>query len=351
MAYTTINKSTDYFNAIAYSGTGGNGTTTTQAITGAGFQPDWVWLKQRTGTQNHQICDVIRGPNNILLSNGNNSEGADTQIINSFDSDGFTAGYQDQANDIGHTYISWLWKAANSQGSSNTDGTINTTYTSANTTSGFSISKYTGTGSNATVGHGLGSAPKMVIVKSTSAVGDWLVGHSGIGFTERTLLNTTGAKVTDSTSWQDTAPSSSVFSIGTNGACNTNGTTYIAYCFAEKTGYSKFGSYTGTGSDLFIYTGFKPALMICKKTDSADNWKIVDNKRSPFNVMDDTLAADTSNAEASPEGGVTIDFLSNGFAFKSMSNAAFNANGGSYIYIAFAEAPLVGTNNIPATAR
>ena len=165
MAYTTINKSTLYFNTLTYSGTGGNGTTTTQAITGAGFQPDWVWLKQRTSTQRHQICDVLRGANNIIGTDRNGAQVADNQIINSFDSDGFTAGYQDQANDTGYTYVSWLWRAANSQGSSNTDGSINTTYTSANTTSGFSISTYTGTGSVATVGHGLGSVPKTIIIK------------------------------------------------------------------------------------------------------------------------------------------------------------------------------------------
>jgi hypothetical protein len=351
MAYTTVNKSTDYFNTLIYSGTGGNGTTTTQAITGAGFQPDWVWLKQRSSTQRHQICDVVRGANNIIGTDRDGAAVADTEIINSFDSDGFTAGYQDQANDTGQTYVSWLWRAGNSQGSSNTDGSINTTYTSVNTTAGFSISTYTGTGSNATIGHGLGVKPSMIICKKLNTTGSWITYHSALGATKYLYLNATDAQASNSTVWQDTEPTTSVFSVGSASNCNASGATYVAYCFAEKTGYSKFGSYTGNGSNSFIYTGFKPALMICKKTDSADNWKIVDNKRSPFNVMDDTLAADTNNAEASPEGGVTIDFLSNGFAFKSMSNAAFNANGGSYIYMAFAEVPLVGSNNIPATAR
>jgi hypothetical protein len=211
--------------------------------------------------------------------------------------------------------------------------------------------KWTGTGSAATVGHGLGVAPKWIIMKNLDdASGHWWVYHSSTGEGNRLLLNLTNASGANTDFVNNTAPTTSVFSVK-NESNNTSGNDIIAYCFAEKTGFSKFGKYTGSGSDLFIYTGFKPALMICKKTDSADNWKIVDNKRSPFNVMDDTLAADTSNAEASPEGGVTIDFLSNGFAFKSMSNAAFNANGGSYIYMAFAEEPLVSSNNIPATAR
>ena len=339
-----INKPSEYFNTKLYTGNG-----STQSITGVNFQPDMVWTKIRDGVYDHNIFDVIRGVTKDIRPNTTNAEGTQSGGLTSFDSDGYSLGSWIPVNESSSSYVSWNW-LANGSGSSNTDGSITSTV-SANTTSGFSIVSYTGTGSNATVGHGLGSAPKMVIVKSTSAVGDWLVGHSGIGFTERILLNTTGAKVTDSTSWQDTAPSSSVFSIGTNGACNTSSVNYVAYVFAEKKGFSKFGSYTGSGSDLFVYTGFKPAFLICKRTNTADNWKIVDNKRSPFNVVNYTLSADNSSAENAPEGGIYIDFLSNGFSFRSMSNVAFNGSGDSYIYMCFAENPLVGTNGIPATAR
>ena len=347
MAYTTINKSTDYFNTITYVANGSDN----HAITGVGFRPDFVWLKNRDTAVSHSLYDVVRGAGQELKSDTNAAVNVVTDRFKSFDSDGFTLGTSWGNISNGDDYVSWNWKAGQSQGSSNTDGSINTTYTSVDTTSGFSISTYTGTGSAATIGHGLGTAPQVVICKQLNSAQKWINYHQSIGATKYLHLNETDAEATSSTVWNNTDPTSSVFSVGTAVNCNGSGNTYVAYCFAEKTGFSKFGSYTGNGSDSFIYTGFKPAFMMCKKTDSADNWKILDNKRSPINVMDDTLAADTSNTEASPEGGVTIDFVSNGFAFKSMSNAAFNASGGSYIYMAFAEAPLVGSNNIPATAR
>ena len=340
MAYTTINKPSDYFNTKLYTGNG-----STNAITGVGFQPDWLWFKNRADTYNHHVFDAIRGVNQQLQVDSNGAESTYATSMTSFDSDGFTLGANNNINYNGNNHVAWCWKAGGS-GSANTDGSINTTSTSVNTTAGFSISKYTGTGSNATVGHGLGSAPKMVIIKSLSAVGDWLVGHSGIGFTERILLNTTAAKVTDSTSWQNTAPTSSVFSIGTNGACNTSSTTYIAYCFADKTGFSKFGSYYGTGSgNNFIYTGFKPAWLMVKKSSGTDAWVMVDSKRDTDNPVSNYLLANSSAAEAS---GLTYDFVSNGFKFNDSSQ---NTSAEQYIYMCFAEEPLVGSNNIPATAR
>jgi hypothetical protein len=348
MAYITFQPK-DYFNTKLYTGNG-----STNAITGVGFQPDWVWIKNASSGSNydHVLYDAVRGVTKNLHSNTTDVEDTQTDGLTAFGTDGFTVGADTKSNSNGSTLVSWNWKAGNSSGSSNSDGSITSTV-SANTTAGFSIVKYTGNESGApkTVGHGLGVAPKVIIIKRLNDSINWGVYHESLGNTKVIFLNTTGAETTSSAYWGDTTPTSSVFTINGNHTVNHTGSDFIAYCFAEKTGFSKFGSYTGSGSDLFIYTGFKPALMICKKTDSTDNWKIVDNKRSPFNVMDDTLAADTSNAEASPEGGVTIDFLSNGFAFKSMSNAAFNANGGSYIYMAFAEEPLVSSNNIPATAR
>ena len=265
---------TDHFNTLTYSGNGGNGTTTTQAITGAGFQPDWVWLKQRSSTQRHQLCDVIRGANNILSTNSTNGQVADSEIINSFDSDGFTAGYQDQANDTGQTYVSWLWKAGGAA-SSNSDGNI-TSQVSANTTAGFSIVKYTGneTGTR-TIGHGLGAVPKAMIIKQiTDDSLNWVVYHHSIGATKHLLLNNENVESTSSAYFADTTPTSSVFSVGGNHNVNQNSKDFIAYCFAEKAGYSKFGLYEGNGNadGSFVYTGFKPAWILIKGKGTTEYW-------------------------------------------------------------------------------
>ena len=348
MAYTTINKSSLHFNANKWSG-----NSSTQAITGVGFQPDFVWLKQGSGTQRNQLIDAVRGTNVILKSDGNDASGADTDILNSFDSDGYTLGYQDQSNDTGATYVGLNWKA-NGQGSSNTDGSINTTYTSANTTSGFSISTYTGTGSVATIGHGLGSVPKTIIIKRLNTTSNWGFYHSALGATKYLLLNISDAAGTASSIWNDTAPTSSVFTIGTSNDVNASGGTYIAYCFAEKTGFSKFGSYVGNGNvdGAFIYTGFKPKFLMTKYSSGGGTggWLIYNgglntvNKDQFFHTEANTSAAWVDNTDR-------VDFLSNGFKFRDSTNSDSNTNGGTYIYMAFAEAPLVGTNNIPATAR
>ena len=218
----------DYFNTKLW-----NGNSSTQAITGVGFQPDFVWLKQRTGTQRHQLLDAIRGANVILKSDGTDASGADTDILNSFDSDGYTLGYQDQSNDTGATYVGWNW-LANGQGSSNTDGSITSTV-SASTTSGFSVVKWTGSGGNATIGHGLGAVPKMIIVKSLANTTSWMVYHSAIGNNSEIYLNGTNAAAGSSTAWQDTDPTSSVFYVagGAGDGVNASGD-YVAYCFAEK---------------------------------------------------------------------------------------------------------------------
>ena len=351
MAYTTIDKSSLHFNTLTYSGNGRNGTTTTQAITGAGFQPDWVWLKQRSSTQSHQICDVLRGANNIISTNSTGAQVADSEIINSFDSDGFTAGYQDQANDTGQTYVSWLWKAGGA-GSSNTDGSINTTSTSVNTTAGFSISTYTGTGANATVGHGLGAVPKAIIIKSTSHTSNFAVYHESIGATKFLKLNNEDVESTNNGYFNDTAPTSSVFSIGDEGNdTNGSGKTYVAYCFAEKAGYSKFGLYEGNGNadGSYIYTGFRPAWILIKGKGTAEYWHMYDNKRVGYNAAGGNrrLIPGLNNAETTT---IDIDILANGFKQRSNQNNC-NGSGQGYVYFAFAEAPLVGSNNIPALAR
>jgi len=343
MAYTTINKSTDYFNTKLYSGTGSS-----QNITGVGFQPDWTWVKSRTNAEAHVLRDAVRG-NYRLNTASDGAQDDATSSISGFVSDGFTVATADAVNNSSQTYASWNWKA-NGQGSSNTDGSINTTYTSVNTTAGFSISTYTGTGSNATVGHGLGSVPKMIIVKRTNANDVWRVYHGSIGATKHLVLNTTAGDASGSNVWNDTAPTSSVFSISTDSAVNASGATYVAYCFAEKTGYSKFGSYTGNGNadGTFIYTGFKPAWVMYKVSSTTSDWYIQDNKRLTYNVNNTRLEANNSDAEVTGAAD-SIDMLSNGFKMRNAS-ASFNASGATYIYMAFGQS-LVGSNNVPCTAR
>ena len=346
MAYSTINKSTDNFNTKLYTG-----NNSTQSITGVGFKPDWVWVKQRGGTTNHKTSDIVRGVTKALQPNDTDAEATDSNGITSFDSDGFSLGAGGDYNSSSASQVSWNWLAGGSQGSSNTDGSINTTYTSANTTAGFSISSYTGTGSNATVGHGLGVAPKMIIIKNLLASSkSWQVGHQGIGWGNGIYLNLADAKASDSGAFNSTAPTSSVFSVGTSSLVNDSGNSYVAYCFAEKTGYSKFGSYTGNGSSdgAFVYTGFKPAWVMIKRTDDTANWSIVDVKRDTYNSAIKRLNADQSNAENTSLDPF-VDILSNGFKLQA-SSAAFNGSSGQYIYIAFGQS-IVGSNNIPATAR
>ena len=351
MAYTTINKSTLHFNTKTYAGNGGSST---DSITGINFQPDWVWIKARNNAYNHNLYDVVRGlSSGAILSNTTAAQDS-TQRISSFDSDGFTlpATNYTYVNASGTNYVAWNWKAGNSQGSSNTDGSINTTYTSANTTSGFSISTYTGTGSNATIGHGLGAIPQVVICKRLNSTGGWISYFKEVGEARYLYLDTTDAYATNSTVWNDTAPTSSVFSVGTASNCNASGGTYVAYCFAEKKGYSKFGSYSGNGNadGPFIYTGFKPAWFMWKRSSSSGGWYISDAKRDPFNEVDVVSSANDNDTESAQGTSFDHDFLSNGIKIKN-SVAAANSDGETFIYMAFAEAPLVGTNNTPCTAR
>ena len=345
MAYTTINKSSDYFNTKLYTGTGSS-----NAITGVGFQPDLVWLKPRNYADHHRLMDAVRGQYTIY-SNRNVGQDANSSHFTSFDSDGFTlAGSDGGWNSSSYNYVSWNWRAGGGQGSSNTDGTINTTYTSVNTTSGFSICQWEGTGANATIGHGLGVVPKMYIVKNIDATNDWNVYHHSIGNTHRLFLNTTAAAEDNASAWNDTSPTSSVFSVGTNTNVNQSGSTMIAYVFAEKTGFSKFGKYTGNGNDdgTFVYTGFKPAFVLIKNTTTSGEWWVTnDSGRNPSNIVDKDLFPNVNNAEAVHS---RQDFLSNGFKFRSTANNS-NKNGDEYVYMAFAAAPLVGSNNVPCTAR
>ena len=351
MAYTTINKSGDYFNTKLISGNGG-----TQSLTGVGFKPDFTWIKSRSRVDPHSITDIVRGVASQLDSSLNSAPTTHSDAITSFNSDGFSLGSQADVNRSGTTFASWNWLAGGSQGSSNTDGSINTTYTSVNTTAGFSISQYTGTGSNATVGHGLGVTPKMIIVKCISQTDAWGVYHSSVGAGKYLKLNETSAESTATTVFP-TAQTSSIFYLGDSGLVNGSGRTYIAYCFADVTGYSKFGSYTGNGNadGTFVYTGFKPAFVMIKNTTNGNNWFISDNKRVPFNLADDSLFPNSNSAEMTTQPtNYGLDILSNGMKMRTSGSHTANNNNSSsntYIYMAFAEAPLVGSNNVPCTAR
>ena len=348
MAYTTINKPTDYFNTKLYTGNG-----STQTISSVGFQPDLLWNKSRSSGDNHLLFDAVRGITKTISSDLGSAEATrDSTFLTSFDSDGFTVGSNGNVNGSGTTFANWCWKA-NGAGSANTDGSISSTV-SANTTSGFSIVSYTGTGSLATVGHSLSSAPSLIIIKNRSTTNGWEVYHQSIGNTKYLALNVTDASVTSATRWNDTSPTSTVFTVNTEGGVNSSGGNLIAYCFAEKQGYSKFGSFVGSSSQQFIYLGFKPRWFLWKNTSQGsstyDHWGMVDTSRQPYNGnTDGYMRANQSSGESS-FGGNGLFFLSNGIQFNNVGR--YNNNSGdTYIYMAFAEAPLVGTNNVPCTAR
>jgi hypothetical protein len=340
MAYTTINKSGDYFNTSLWSGNG-----SAQTISGVGFQPDWLWTKCRSDSYSNILIDSVSGITKQLKSEGNAVEATNAPGVTDFNADGYVLGTQADFAVNGNTFVGWGWKA-NGAGSANTDGSINSTV-SVNATSGFSIVKWTGTGANATIGHGLGAVPKMIITKALGATNSWGVYHASLGNNKYLYLDASQAALSATAMWNDTTPTSSVFSVGTSGASNASGA-MIAYCFAEKTGYSKFGSYVGNGSTdgTFVYTGFKPAFIIVKRTDSATDWIMVDNKRAGYNSSNYRLYPNTSSAE---DTGFNIDLMSNGFK-NTKTNNAINASGGTYIYMAFGQS-LVGTNNIPNNAR
>jgi hypothetical protein len=340
MAYTTIKKPSNYFDIILRQGFGSSGGD----VTGLSFKPDMIWEKNRTSTigTGTYVYDIVKGVYKFIRTNLTDAEATNTNVLTSFNSDGYTVGNADYGTD--QSLVSWNWLASNTT-ASNTDGSITSTV-SANTTSGFSIVSYTGNGTaGATIGHGLGVEPSMIIFKKRNAINSWITYHKSLGTGNYVYLNLTNALTSD-TAW--CTPSSSTFELNkVSNATNLSGDTYIAYCFAEKQGYSKFGSYTGNGNadGSFIYTGFKPAFVIVKRTDAIQGWYILDNKRNTFNPEDKYLETNDADAEAT---FTFCDFLSNGFKART-TGTGFNASGGSYIYMAFAEQPLVGDN--PATAR
>ena len=355
MAYTTIDDPSAHFQANAYSG-----SSNPQTITNDGnsdLQPDFLWSKRRDSAAPHYLFDSTRGVNSSLSSNDADAEDTATGYLASFNSDGFTTGSDSALAYSGRTYVAWQWKANGGSTSSNSSGSITSTV-QANTTAGFSIVKYTGNGTQgATIGHGLGVVPNVVLVKGISIGDSWTMLHTGIASdfqTDMIKLDETGAAQDNSVFWNDTAPTSSVFTVDGAGGetkVNANTYTYVAYCFAEKQGYSKFGSYKGNSNadGAFVYLGFKPAFVLVTASNATENWLIVDNKRTQsFNPVDGRLIP---NSNAAEETNLTpCDFLSNGIKWRT-SDGVWNSSSNTHIYWAFAEHPFVSSKGVPVTAR
>ncbi len=355
MAYTTIDDPSKYFQTALYTGNGG-----TLSITNDGnsnLQPDWIWTKERSGTsgnQNHTITDSSRGNTKQLFVNLPSADATSSAFVTSFDSDGFSLGDNANINNNSSTYVAWQWKCNGGTTETAVDesGSNPANVRQTNTDAGFSIITYTGTGSAGTIAHGLGVAPDWIIVKGRDIATDGMVYHGANTSAPETDALTqpeTSATSDNAGWWNDTAPTSSVFTLGTHDRVNKDGNTYIAYCFAEKQGYSKFGGYTGNGNadGPFVYTGFSPAWLMIKRTDSGEGWHMVDHKRD-VNENNTRLQAESSGADDTSEGG--LDMLSNGFKIRT-AWAGFNADGGTYVYMAFAESPFVSSTGIPTTAR
>ena len=351
-----IDKSNDFFNTLLYSGNNTNNTS----ITGVGFEPDLTWIKNRNSSGNNCLFTQIAGLDvaGYISTNNNSAFASDATLFKSFNSNGFTVGTGGNVNDSGRTYCSWNWKAGTSfSNSAGANGASIASTGNINTTSGFSIIKWTGSGANATIAHGLGSTPKAILVKNTSGTGNWKMWQktfatsSGGNATSSLNLNDQSAFANTAAVFNSMATiNDNVFSVGAEGDTNENNSTMIAYCFAEKQGYSKFSSYIGNGNanGTFVYTGFKPAWILVKiVTASNENWMLLDNKRDGFNDTNEQLFPNTNDDE---EGNDELDILSNGFKLRR-NNSRMNGSGGTYIYWAFAENPLVASNFNAATAR
>jgi len=337
----------DFYNTKLYTGTG-----VSNAITGVGFQPDFTWIKNRDAADNHILTDAATGATKYMSSNITTALTTNAESLKSFDSDGFTVGTYGDVNTNTEDYVSWNWKAGTTTGLSG--GTITPSAYSINTTSGFGVYAYTGTGSNATIAHGLGVAPTFMMVKRLNSTDSWRVYHSGIGPTKYMTLNSTAAETTEATIWNSTAPDATVFSIGTDSSTNTSTNTYIAYVFAPIKGFSAFNMYQGQAdaNGPFCYTGFRPAMVIFKKSGSgsAANWQLANTQMSSAggaNVINRQMLPDTADT---PQTENSVDLLSTGFKIRNGA-AHMNQNLQPFIYAAFAEFPTVSSNDVPTVAR
>jgi len=329
MAYTTIDDPSAYFQTTLYTGNGG-----TQSITNTGnsdMQPDWTWIKRRDSADNHNTFDSVRGATHRLITNLTNAQDTVTNMLTSFNSDGFSVGSHAGVNGSSMTYASWNWKKQAGV---------------------FDIQTYTGNGSNRTISHNLGAVPTMMITKVRSTTNQWLVYHQGIGNTNTVKIDDTSASTEQTNLWNSTTPTSSVFSVGTHTGSNLDGGTFVIYLFGDKQGVSKMGSYTGNGNanGKFVYTGFKPAFLLWKLTTAAGyGFQLVDSKRNTFNPVNSLLFPYETHAEYT-NASEDLDLLSNGFKIRN-SDRGRNGSGDNYIYMAFAENPFVTSTGVPATAR
>jgi len=336
MAYTTIDDPTIYFIINKYTGSSGSQTFN------LGFQPDLIWTKNLNTGYNHVVVDSVRGNTKVLEPNTTDAEGTATDAITSFNSNGYTVGantssggFEDDFNGTYNSpsYVAFCWKES--------------------PTAGFDILTFTGNASgNQTISHNLSAVPKWWNIKRLGQASNWCTYHVGLGGADHNVfLNANSSNQTDTAIWNNTLPTSSVFSVGNNIDANGNGASHIWYGWAEKQGFSKFGSYTGNGNSdgPFVYTGHRPAWVMIKGYTNTGSWRINDNKREPFNVMDTLLFADTNDGDTT-NSGYSIDFLSNGFKIRG-TNASANASGVAYIFMAFAESPFINSKSVPTNAR
>ena len=344
--YTTIDDSGLYFNTKLYTGTGSS-----LANTGVGFQPDWVWIKGRSGATEHVLTDSVRGVTKELSSDDTGAEETVAQGLTAFGSDGFTVGTDGSYNTSSATYTSWNWKAGTTSGIvTNASTDITPSAYSFNQTAGFNVFKFTGAGNSGdTVAHGLGAIPEFIIIKVTGTTHGWITYHGALGGTKNLNLETSNGAATAISRWNNTNPDSVNITLGNSNNVNGASTEYICYAFSGKQGYSKFGEYTGNGNanGTFVYTGFKPAFILFKKYSDTSEWSMFDNKRNTFNVVNHHVYADLPNAEGDDDD---LDFTANGFKFRRDAGNT-NGSGATYIYAAFAEAPFVNSNGVPCNAR
>jgi hypothetical protein len=347
MSYTNgLDKPSDYFNTVLYTGNAG-----TLNVTGVGFSPSLVWIKGRGYADSQVLTDTVRSTTKCLSSDSTTAEFTQTNGLTAFGGDGFTLGNWSAINRASTT-VAWNWKAGTSvSGNTTGSGTAKAYSGSVSTDAGFSIIGYVGNGTaNHTLPHHLGVVPKMLIIKNRTSSGyEWSIYHHTLGNQKRMFLNDTSAVGSSNAYWNNTSPTSSVINLGGGGAVNENNSNMIAYCFAEKQGYSKFGSYIGNGDSdgTFVYTGFKPAFVIFKRSSGTGNWQLLDNKRLGYNVENHTIYPNSTIVEQDETDG---DILSNGFKLRNTGTDG-NGSGSTYIYMAFAENPFTTSSGVPATAR
>jgi len=344
MAYTAIDDAGANYSTVLYTG-----TSSSNAITGVGFAPNLVWLKDRDQTYYPTFFDTVRGVTKLLYSNSTDDEATDVNSLTAFGADGFTVGSNNNENYSGDDFVSWNWKGGTTTGIDTTGSTITPTGYSFNQDAGFSVIAYTGNDTaGALVSHGLGAVPEVIFVKliSTGAEG-WQCYFKLLGNTKYMVLNTTASVATSTLRWNDTTPTSVNFSLGTETSVNGNTYGYVAYCFAPKQGYSAFGTYESNGNadGTFVYTGFRPAYILCKSFDGTGDWYQFDNKRLGYNVDNNSLTPNTTAAEGTSD---KMDILSNGWKWRT-SGTLNNAS--TCIWMAFAESPFVNSNGVPTNAR